>query len=467
VAAEAGAARRAWLHRRAAELLRTRPDAPPLDLARHAREGGDRVLAADGLAHAAQIALSRLDLAGAERLLDEAIHLHDTGPLRLRRSRVRLTRGDLDGADTDAQLAMASDETGEALELRTWVARNRHDLGTAIVLGRAAAAAATDPTIRGSSLIAVAFGHRGNGDLRQAEAVLDEATGAPAELGLPAWTGILRVHQGRPADALATLEPTLGAEARSSAQGHWVEHTIQMTAHAQGLLGRSADALHLLDLLEREIERRGTGLRYAGLPHTYRSWLLRNLGDPVADELARTGLELANGQEIQAQCQLDVADCMLRSGDLAGAAERLAVAEAGSGARWFHNKWRFDQRRGLLLARLALAGKDAAAALDAADPVAAAAEERGDARYAVLARLVRATAQARLGEPVDEALLAADLDALAGVAALEGWWLAADVADATGSAYARATAMRLAEHVAREAAERGEAFRRFAAARLG
>ena len=127
---------------------------------------------------------------------------------------------------------MASDETGEALELRTWVARNRHDLDTAIRLGRAAAAAATDPTIRASSLIAVAFGHRGNGDLRQAEAVLDEAAGAPAELGLPAWTGILRVHQGRPADALTTLEPMLGAEARSAAQGHWVEHTIQMTAHA-------------------------------------------------------------------------------------------------------------------------------------------------------------------------------------------------------------------------------------------
>ena len=145
VAAEAGAARRAWLHRRAAEVLRTRPDAPPLDLARHAREGGDRVLAADGLAHAAQVALARLDLPGAERLLDEAIDLHDTGPLRLRRSRVRLTRGDLDGADADAQFAMASDETGEALELRTWVARNRHDLDTAILLGRAAAAATSDP----------------------------------------------------------------------------------------------------------------------------------------------------------------------------------------------------------------------------------------------------------------------------------------------------------------------------------
>ena len=279
---------------------------------------------------------------------------------------------------------------------------------------------------------------------------------------------MLRVHQGRPADGLATLEPMLGAEARRGGQGYWVEHTLQMTAHAYGLLGRSADALAVLwARLEREIERRGTGVRYAGVQHTYRSWILRNLGDPTAEGLALTGLGLAGSQEIVAQCHLDVADCLLRAGDLAVAADRLAVAETESGARWFHNKWRFDQRRGLLLARLALAEQDAAAALDAAQPVAAAAEERGDARYAVLARLVRATAQARLGEPVDEALLTADLDRPAGEAALEGWWLAADVADATGSAHARATAASLAEHVAREAAEQGPAFRTVASARLG
>ena len=56
----------------------------------------------------------------------------------------------------------------------------------------------------------------------------------------------------------------LGAEARRGGQGYWVEHTLQMTAHAYGLLGRSADALRALDRLEQEIERRGTGVRYAG-----------------------------------------------------------------------------------------------------------------------------------------------------------------------------------------------------------
>jgi hypothetical protein len=145
----------------------------------------------------------------------------------------------------------------------------------------------------------------------------------------------------------------------------------------------------------------------------------------------------------------------------------LAIAEAGSGARWFHNKWRFDQRRLLLNARLALAEQDATAASVAAEAVAVGAEERGDQRYAVLGRVVLASAQARLGASVDSERLDVDLDRLRDVAALEGWWLAADVADATGSAHARATAVGLADHVAREAGERAEAFRRVAARRLG
>jgi hypothetical protein len=99
--------------------------------------------------------------------------------------------------------------------------------------------------------------------------------------------------------------------------------------------------------------------------------------------------------------------------------------------------------------------------------VATAAEERGDARYAVIARLVRATALARLGEPVDVLQVSADLAALEDVAVLEGWWLAADVGDATGLPQAAETAGRLAGLVAREAGPREAAFREVAARRLG
>ena len=241
-----------------------------------------------------------------------------------------------------------------------------------------------------------------------------------------------------------------------------------MTAHAYGLLGRSADALRVLVHLEHEIERRGTDVRYAGVQHTYRSWILRNLGDPSAEELALTGLGMAGSQEILAQCHLDVADCLLRAGDLAGAADRLAVAETESGTRWFHNKWRFDQRRLLLLSRLALAEHDAGRCPGRGRTGGG---RGGGARRRAVRRPRAAGARDRRGpaRPSRSTVerLAADLDRLGDVAALEGWWLAADVADATGSAHARATARRLAEHVAREAEEHGEAFRRVAAAPAG
>ena len=53
------------------------------------------------------------------------------------------------------------------------------------------------------------------------------------------------------------------------------------------------------------------------------------------------------------------------------------------------------------------------------------------------------------------------------MAALEGWWLAAEVADATGLTQASETAARLAVHVAREAGTHEAAFREVAGAKLG
>ena len=238
VAAGARRARRAWLHRRAAEVLRLATGRAAAR-AGPARPRGRRPGAGGrGAGARRRRRPGRLDLAGAERLLDEAIELHDTGPLRLRRSRVRMSRGDLDGADADAEPAMATDETGEALELRAWAARNRHDLDGAVRLGRAAAAAATDPTIRASSLIAVAFGHRGNGDLRAGRRGARRGRGRARRAGA---AGVDRGPAGAPGPARRRRWPRssrCSAPRRAAAaQGYWVEHTLQMTAHAYGLLG--------------------------------------------------------------------------------------------------------------------------------------------------------------------------------------------------------------------------------------
>jgi tetratricopeptide (TPR) repeat protein len=443
-------ARQSWIHSRAAELLAERPDANPVELATHARLGGNPHLVARGLVEAAELARRRFDLTGAEALLGEALTVEENGELLIRRSRVRMARGDFAGADQDAVAALGAGSSADALELRAWAARNRHDMDAAIRLGRAGADLASDSAQRASCLLAVAFAHRGTGDLRAADRVLEEALDVPiVPAGVAAWTGVLRTHQGRPQEALATLEPLLGADA-GGLHSFWVEHMLQMTAHALGMVGRAADALSVLDRLDRELERRGSDSRYAGMPDAYRSWVLRNLGVRGAVDLARSTAEGARMVEVRAQSRLDLVDSLLMEGQVDAAVEAFEATAPVLADPALSNRWRCEQRSGILSARLHLAAGDAHEALDRAGEVVDVATARGDLRYATIGRLVQARALARLGRAVDEQQVNAELDRLSGAAAIEAWWLAADVAADTGLehglAVARAAAVRLREH---------------------
>ena len=316
-------ARQSWIHVRAAELLAERPDANPVELARNARLGGNPHLVARGLLEAAELARRRFDLTGAEALLGEALTVEENGELLIRRSRVRMARGDFAGADQDAVAALGAGSSADALELRAWAARNRHDMDAAIRLGRAGADLASDSAQRASCLLAVAFAHRGTGDLRAADRVLEEALEVPmVPTGVAAWSGVLTTHQWRPQEALATLEPLLGADA-GGLHSFWVEHMLQMTAHALGMVGRAADALSVLDRLDRELERRGSDNRYAGMPDAYRSWVLRNLGVRGAVDLARStaeGARMVNDRAARARA----------SAGTAGTGRRRATGERGA-----------------------------------------------------------------------------------------------------------------------------------------
>jgi hypothetical protein len=421
LAAELSVARRALLHREAARLLADRPGADPLVVAHHARQAGDLEVAARALADAARLAAARFDLAEAERLLTDAIGASPAADLLVQRGRVRLARADLDGADADA-LAAVAEGGAPALELRAWVARFRHDMESAIRLGTEAAERATDATTRASSLLAVAFAHRGLGDLTAAEHELDAAIATPgaAELGARGWLGVLRVHQGRPHEALDLLQPEVGAEVEAI-HGFWVEHTLQMTMHAHAMTGQVAEALTLLDRFERELERRGSNARYAGVAENYRSWILRNLCDPLGRDMAERAIDRTVIPEPKTQSMLDLADCCLRVGAIDEAVEQLRRVEESLGVRWFQNRWRAEARLGLLRARLHLeAGEDEDAERLGAH-VADTATARGDRRYAVLGRLVVARARARQGAPVDLDAVAADLELAGEVAALEAW----------------------------------------------
>jgi DNA-binding SARP family transcriptional activator/tetratricopeptide (TPR) repeat protein len=421
LAAEVSVARRSLFHREAARILDDRPGADPLLVAFHARKAGEVERAAEALAAASALAAARFDLAEAERLLDEALSLAPTSELLLRRGRVRLARADLDGADEDALAAVAGGGA-PALELRAWVARFRHDMESAIRLGTEAADRASDPTTRASSLLAVAFAHRGLGDLTEAEHELDAAIATPgaADLGARGWLGVLRVHQGRPGEALDLLQPEVGAEVEAI-HGFWVEHTLQMTIHAYAMTGQVSEALTLLDRFERELERRGSDARYAGVADNYRSWILRGLCDPLGRELAERAIERTVIPEARTQSMLDLADCCLRVGDVDDAVAQLDRVADSLRARWFQNRWRAEARLDLLRARVHLDAGESERAEEHGLVVADTAAARGDRRYSVLGRLVVARARARQGASVDHDAVAADLELAGEVAALEAW----------------------------------------------
>ncbi|HEX7525809.1 MAG TPA: BTAD domain-containing putative transcriptional regulator, partial [Gaiellaceae bacterium] len=99
------ATRRALVHREASRALQRRAEAEPLDVAFHARLGGDRALAARAYAEAASLAMERFDHATAATLLDQAIELHDVAAARVQRARVAILMGRYDDARIHADAA--------------------------------------------------------------------------------------------------------------------------------------------------------------------------------------------------------------------------------------------------------------------------------------------------------------------------------------------------------------------------
>ena len=277
--------------------------------------------------------------------------------------------------------------------------------------------------------------------------------------------GVLRVHQGRPAEGLAALEPLLGVES-GSMQSFWVDHVLQMSIHGYGMVGRAADALAVIDRMAAEQERRGSKVRYDGSTETYRSWVLRNLGAPEAEDHARAGLERGASNEIRGQGGLDLAEALLASGRPDEAAAALSVAGVHYGPAWVNNRWRCEQRAGIIAARLHLINGSPGQALEAAETVAEAAGKRGERRYSMFAALMMARANARLGRAADPDIVAVHLDQLSAIAGLEAWWFAAEVADDTGLEIARVVAHRSAALLADNAGAYGEVFARAVARRL-
>jgi DNA-binding SARP family transcriptional activator len=470
-------ARAAFLHRQAARCLAERTHGDPLAAAYHARLGGDPVAAARALSRAADIAASRFDVAGARRLLDEAIDLDDSSPeLRLRRGRVLLRLDDTAGAAADVRAVrerVSPDEPAysAALEVAALVAYLDRDFDRCLRLAEEGVAGTRDPETRASCLALAARVRHAVGDLPGARGVLDDLEPvAPASIApvVDLWRGFLLVHADEPALALRLLAPDEPVSGRVGYPFAAINRHM-VAGYALALSGEPAKALAEIDRMTAAAQREGTS-RFAGRDDNFRGWILRGVGAfGAADDANARAFERSTTQHLSepwAHALLDLADGRLRAGDPHGAETYLArLHHGGTDAYLF--QWRTDLRLGLVRGRWALAAGDPTGAAAAFTAVNETATALGLRRYLVLSRLWLALARRAVGDRVRAEAIASDVDALLGVAPMEAWWLTAEIAGQFGvDAWHRLAADR-AEHLAVRAGPHGDVLRSVAARELG
>lgn len=470
LAADVGAARRMVVHREAARALSIRPHAEPLEVAYHARQGGDIELAASAYARAATQAAERYDHIESERLLNMAVELSDAAPRRLQRARTRLLRGDYPGAEADALLAVDAGAGAPALEAAGWAAYYRRDFDAAQRFADAGARLAVGD-VRASCLALGGRARHSDGALAEAEARLEEAlayAASPAAAVAPAvYLGFLRSHQGRAREALDLVgHATRGLHAPDL---QMVTITAHMTTvHALATLGKASAALLAIQSWEEEMERQGAS-RFKGRPANFKAWVLRGLGElEQADDLNWRALDEARGLgtgEAEAHALVDLADGKLRTGQVEAAAIHLAAA-APLQDQHHANRWRHWLRYRLLCGRVALARGLFEKAYALARELRRDAELMGVRRYSDLALLLEAEAAGAVGELVEHEALATAVERLPAHSGLEAWWLTAEMGHAASNDRLRGLAETYAAQLASQAGDYAETFRRYAGARL-
>lgn len=460
----------AFVHREAGRALAARSGADPLEIAHHARLGGDRELAADSLVRAAHLAVERFDHAVAERLLDEAIEGAPTGAhLSVERARVRTLRGDYAGARVDVEAAVDAGAGADAFEVAAWAAYFARNLSTARRAADDAVRTATDPVTRTGCLTIAGRIRHAVGDLAGADDRLSEALALAEGPSVPiasVWLGSLRSHQSRVGEAIELLETAR----RSATPGRQIAsrfNAVFFSAHAHGLAGHVAEALSACDETQREVERSRLA-RFAGRAENFRAWLLNGIGllDAAEQEsLTALRLDLPLVPETRISAHLDLADGYLHRQRLDDALHHLELA-----ARVPHKDlvfgWRLRLKAELHRARAELLAGRFAEAERRAVAIAADARARDVPRYAVPAELLALRASARRGVAVDLGPVRALLDDLEDAIALEAWWLTAELARDLGVTAWWGRAERLAHELAAGAGGRADEARRGVGVRL-
>ncbi len=429
LSATTGAARSAWLHREAARVLDDRPNRDRLRIAVHARLGGATEIAARAFQEAALVSFDRSDLAAAEEQLRASLHAVETAEAHRALARVLMVAQRLDAAAEEAERAVALDGGPDALEIAGWIDYYRRRYGRAQRFADEAVARA-DPAspVRASALALGGRVRHGTGDTHGAEERLTMALAGPhAVRGVAeVWLGQLRVHEGRPSEALELIEHAL-IDPEHIAHPFAPLHGRFGRVLALGQLGRVEEALRACGDLRAAIERGGAvAARFPAMELNARAWLRRGVGRfDEADDLTRAAIEgngAADGSgprsdglaEAYWVGWLDLADGHLARADPAGAAGllgTLAALDTWEGTMAWHQR----HRLGLLRARVARAAGGDARAAQLAGEVMDDARRRGTLRYAALGHVQVALA----GGDGDITRVEQSLDILRRCAALE------------------------------------------------
>jgi DNA-binding SARP family transcriptional activator len=458
---------RAHVHRTVARLLEARKAPDSIQVAHHARLGGDVTQAVSTLVVAARTCFRRRDYAEAERLLTDAIDLEDNADSRLLRAEVRITMGQFARAAEDARAAIVRGAGAAGMETAAWCAYYMGEFDYALKLAEEGAALADSAGTRARCLVIAGRLLHADGELEEAEQRYAVARKLADEAGLTTlaavWLAALRCDQGRAREALELLRLT-PSSADEDDQPLTVRHRQLARGRAHMMLGEVADALSALDGLSAEVgpaELAQVGPDEAHL----RAAVLVSAGDlEGADEINVKALGVARTDHVQPVLEaslIGLGESRLVAGARRSAKRYLGDAlRAGVGPYPF--RWQQSGRARLLQARLELAAGKVERALKAARALQADANRSGDAVRALAARLLEAEAQAASGEVVDSKSIGDALLQSAEVLGGESWRLTSRLARLTQNKEWAALAERQLERLIEASGSRGDLVRRFA-----
>jgi DNA-binding SARP family transcriptional activator len=457
---------RAHVHRTVARMMEARQATDAIQVAHHARLGGDLTQAVSTLMVAARTCFRRRDFAEAERLLTDAIELEDNADSRLLRAEVRITMGHFARAAEDARAAIVRGAGAAGMETAAWCAYYLGEFDYALTLAEEGAALADSPGTKSRCLVIAGRLLHSNGQLEDAEGRYAEARKLADESGLTTlaavWLAALRCDQGRAREALELLK--LPPSADDADQPLTMRHRQLARARAHMMLGHVSDALAALDVLSAEVGPAeiaqvgpdGTNLRAA---------ILVTMGElEEADEINLKALDGARAAHLRPLMEASLIG--LGESRLVAGARRSAMRYVGDAVRSrvgpYPFRWQQRGRTRLLQARLELAAGKVERALAAARELLVESTRSGDVGRAVAARLLEAEALAASGVEIDSKSVGDVLKRSADVLGGESWRLTARLAQLTQNPGWKVLAERQLDHLVEASGSRAEGVRSFA-----